>query len=78
MDPTDAISALSSGDAVSILAVISVAAAIANVIQYRRNNALQDKLLDMTITMSKENQSLAKETNEVLSRLTEVVRESRR
>ena len=48
MEPSKAIERLSSGDSNIILAVIVVALAIVVVTLYRRNNELQDMMLEMT------------------------------
>lgn len=48
MEPSKAIERLSSGDSNMILAVIVVALAIVVVMLYRRNNELQDMMLEMT------------------------------
>jgi len=48
MEPNSTIEKLSSGDSNTILAVIVVALAVVIVMLYRRNNELQDKMLEMT------------------------------
>lgn len=54
-------------------AVVILALGAANVIQYRRNNALQDKLLELTQIMGKENRDLLAQTNLAISTNTEVM-----
>lgn len=72
MDPTAVIQEIGGG----LAAVVIVAQAIANVVQYRRNNQLQDKLLDLTHAMGKENRDLLAQTNLAISANAETMREA--
>lgn len=57
-------------------AVVIVGQAIADIVQYRRNNQLQDKLLDLTQTMGRENRDLLSQTNLSISANAETMREA--
>lgn len=78
MNADTALEALASGDVVAVMAVCLIASAIFNMVQYRRNNQLQDKLLDTTVTLTREGHVVVKENSHAMSRLTEVIREGRR
>lgn len=70
MDPNTIISEIGGG----LAAVVIVALAIANIIQYRRNNALQDLLLNTVLTLGKENRDLATASNAAISANTEAIK----
>lgn len=71
MDPGQIISEIGGG----LAAVVIVALAIANIIQYRRNNALQDLLLNTVLTMGKENRDLLAATNATIAANTEAIKQ---
>lgn len=72
MDPMSVVEQIGGG----LQAVVIVGQAIANIVQYRRNNQLQDKLLDLTQTMGKENRDLLSQTNLAISANAETMREA--
>lgn len=76
MNPTDTIERLASGEAVTILATVIVALAMAVIILYRRNNTLQDKLLAVALEMAEENRALLSQTTVAISANTEVTRQA--
>lgn len=56
------------------LAIIALSAVV--VVLYRRNNELQDKLLDIALTMGKENRELLSVTNATISASTQTITEA--
>lgn len=59
-----------------LAAVVIVGLSLAVVTLYRRNNQLQDKMLDMALTMSKENRDLLAVTNATVSASTQTITEA--
>ena len=72
----EVIDRLASGEAITILAVIVVVEFIVLAVLYRRNNQLQDKLLDMATTMGKENSDLVTQNNTALGANAEIMRQA--
>ena len=58
-----------------LAAVVILALAYAVVTLYRRNNQLQDKMLDMAMTMGRENRDLMNVTNATVSASTTAITE---
>ncbi|MFC3169203.1 hypothetical protein [Paracoccus fontiphilus] len=71
MDPAQIIQEIGGG----LAAVCIVVQACAIVALYRRNNQLQDKLLDMTQAMGKENSDLVTDNNTALGANAEIMRQ---
>ena len=57
-------------------AVVNLALGCAVIALYRRNNALQDKMLDMALTMGRENRDLLTVTNATVSASTQTITEA--
>lgn len=72
MDPTQIIQEIGGG----LAAVAIVAQAFAIVVLYRRNNQLQDKLLEMTQAMGRENSDLVTQNNTALGANAEIMRQA--
>ncbi len=58
-----------------LAAVVIVGLGVAVVTLYRRNNQLQDKMLDMALTMGRENRDLMTVTNATVSASTQAITE---
>lgn len=58
-----------------LAAVVILALGYAVVTLYRRNNQLQDKMLDMAVTMGRENRDLMTVTNATVSASTTAITE---
>lgn len=59
-----------------LAAVVIFGLALAVVTLYRRNNQLQDKMLEMAMTMGKENRDLLAVTNTTVSASTQTITEA--
>lgn len=70
MNPLDTIAELGGGP----IAVALVVLGSAVVVLYRRNNVLQDKLLEMAETRAQESRELLTDTNKITGANTEVMR----
>lgn len=57
-------------------AVVIVASAVFNYVQYKRNNELQDKMQEIMLTMGKENRDLLTVTTSAVNNNTAVIRET--
>lgn len=59
-----------------LAAVVIIGLGCAVVVLYRRNNQLQDKMLEMAMTMGRENRDLLSVTNATVSASTQTITEA--
>lgn len=71
MDPLAVIEQIGGG----LSAVVIVALALANFIQYSTNNKLQETLLNTVLTLGRENRELLESTKTALTANTEAIRQ---